>query len=116
MRNQSMPRYKQILLAVVVLVVGAGVVARHHANVAIGVAPAVEAPLDHTDWHPADATTEVKWINDDAWSHVGGHCYGRKRDGSTRAATGEPGQVDLGEKFCIAFGAKDTPFDVPDQR
>jgi hypothetical protein len=68
------------------------------------------------DWHPAGRGEEVRWINDDPFTHVGGHCYGRKIDGSTRTEDGQSGLAQVGEKFCIAFGAKDTPFDVPDQR
>lgn len=79
-------------------------------------AAAVDAPLDHTDWHRISKTDEVKWINDDAFSHVGGHCYGRARDGSTRMPDGSPGFAPVAEKFCIMAGAKDTPFDVPDKR
>jgi len=68
------------------------------------------------DWHPAGPGMQVRWINDDPFSHVGGHCYGGKTDGSTRTADGKAGFARLAEKFCITFGAKDTPFDVPDER
>lgn len=68
------------------------------------------------DWHPAEPGIEVRWIDDDAFSHVGGHCYARKTDGSTRTASGQPGSIQVGEKYCIAYHAKDTPFDVPDNR
>jgi hypothetical protein len=77
---------------------------------------AAPGAFDTKDWHRASATMEVKWINDDVFSHVGGHCYGRKIDGSIRTPSGEPGLAQIGEKFCIAAGAKDTPFDVPDKR
>ena len=68
------------------------------------------------DWHPTGGGIEVRWINDDPFSHVGGHCYARETDGSTRTASGQSGLVRVGEKLCIAAGAKDTPFDVPDRR
>jgi hypothetical protein len=78
--------------------------------------PRAPSAFAETDWHAAGPDLQVRWINDDAFTHVGGHCYGRKTDGSTRDAAGHPGYAPLAEKFCIAFGAKDTPFDVPDKR
>lgn len=79
-------------------------------------APSSPSAFINQDWHPASPGTEVRWISDDIFTHVGGHCYARKTDGSTRLADGTPGLAPIAEKFCIQFGAKDTPFDVPDKR
>jgi hypothetical protein len=117
--------YDILIGLVVAVIVGVASVAwqrAHAVHYSIelpAIAPAQTAPTDaflDKDWHPASATTEVRWISDDVFSHVGGHCYGRARDGSTRTADGKQGLAPIAEKFCIAFGAKDTPFDVPDKR
>jgi nicotinamidase-related amidase len=68
------------------------------------------------DWHPTGDRIEFRWISDDPFHHVGGRCYARNTGGSTRTADGQAGIEQVGEKFCIAAGAKDTPFDVPDER